>query len=59
MLSITRFPRAEFSLFHLENWRRLNQVKRLVKIRYSTKEAIVIHHQAPAAQPAADTQCQN
>jgi hypothetical protein len=43
MIIVTRFIRAEFSLFHLEVWRREQRIPRVLRIRYTRTEAVVTH----------------
>ncbi len=46
MLTTTRFLRIEFSLFHLEIWKRERAIRQVFFVRYTQTEAIVTHYAA-------------
>ena len=46
MITTTRFQRIEFSLIHLDIWRRAHAIRQIFFVRYTHTEAIVTHYAA-------------
>jgi len=46
MLTTTRFKRIEFSLVHLEVWKKTHAIRQVFFVRYTQTEAIVTHSAA-------------
>lgn len=46
MITTSRFNRIEFSLIHLEVWKKTHAIRQVFFVRYTQTEAIVTHYAA-------------